>query len=186
MFIFTLSLLYPLQIFGPMFCKIWLTSDVLCCTASILNLCAIALDRYYALHDPIMHAQRRTVNFVLGIIALVWFISCVICSPPLLGWNDWPNDEDWDPNTSCKLTEKRGYIVYSSLGSFFIPLAIIIFVYIKIFQVISIISRHATITKVRICLLCGNAQKFVEQNCYFWVLKKVVGNLLIIIAFYSF
>ena len=42
-----------LQIFGSTFCKMWLTFDVLCCTASILNLCAIALDRFYALHDPI-------------------------------------------------------------------------------------------------------------------------------------
>jgi 5-hydroxytryptamine receptor 1 len=33
-------------VFGSTFCKIWLTSDVLCCTASILNLCAIALDRW--------------------------------------------------------------------------------------------------------------------------------------------
>lgn len=31
------------------------------------------------------------------------------------------------------LTEERGYIVYSSMGSFFIPLAIIMFVYMKIF-----------------------------------------------------
>ena len=31
--------------FGSIVCKMWLTSDVLCCTASILNLCAIALDR---------------------------------------------------------------------------------------------------------------------------------------------
>merc|ERR1712029_1016073 len=35
-------------LFGEALCKMWLTSDVLCCTASILNLCAIALDRYYA------------------------------------------------------------------------------------------------------------------------------------------
>ena len=32
-------------IFGSITCKVWLTADVLCCTASILNLCAIALDR---------------------------------------------------------------------------------------------------------------------------------------------
>ena len=32
-------------LFGPVICKMWLTSDVLCCTSSILNLCAIALDR---------------------------------------------------------------------------------------------------------------------------------------------
>ena len=32
-------------IFGSVTCKIWLTADVLCCTASILNLCAIAMDR---------------------------------------------------------------------------------------------------------------------------------------------
>ena len=31
--------------FGVVVCKMWLTSDVLCCTVSILNLCAIALDR---------------------------------------------------------------------------------------------------------------------------------------------
>lgn len=117
-----------------MFCKMWLTSDVLCCTASILHLCAIALDRFYALHDPIEHARRRTVNFVLGMITLVWLVSCLICLPPLIGWNDWP--QVWTSETPCALTAEPGYVVYSALGSFYIPLAIIIFVYYKIFRVI--------------------------------------------------
>ncbi|TRY78579.1 hypothetical protein TCAL_11222 [Tigriopus californicus] len=119
-------------IFGSVLCKIWLTSDVLCCTASILNLCAIALDRYYALHDPIKHAQRRSVRYVLAKVLVVWIMSIAICFPPLFGWNDWP--DTFTPETPCRLTEEKGYVIYSSMGSFYIPLGIIMFVYLKIYQ----------------------------------------------------
>lgn len=64
--------------FGIHLCKMWLTSDVLCCTSSILNLCAIALDRYWAITDPINYAQKRTVERVLVLIAGVWLLSFVI------------------------------------------------------------------------------------------------------------
>lgn len=114
--------------FGNHLCKMWLTSDVLCCTASILNLCAIALDRFWAITDPINYAQKRTVKRVLLMIAGVWILSLVISSPPLIGWNDWP-----DEITDCKLTERKGYVVYSSLGSFYIPLFIMTVVYVEIF-----------------------------------------------------
>eukprot|EP00095_Tigriopus_kingsejongensis_P006226 maker-scaffold301_size216225-snap-gene-0.19 protein:Tk06226 transcript:maker-scaffold301_size216225-snap-gene-0.19-mRNA-1 annotation:"tyramine octopamine receptor-like" len=119
-------------IFGSILCKMWLTSDVLCCTASILNLCAIALDRYYALHDPIKHAQRRSVRNVLAKVLVVWVMSMGICFPPLFGWNDWP--DAFTPDTPCRLTEEKGYVIYSAMGSFYIPLGIIMFVYLKIYQ----------------------------------------------------
>ena len=70
---------------------------------------------------------------MLGTILIVWLVSCLICLPPLIGWNDWP--AVFTSETPCSLTREHGYIVYSSMGSFFIPLAIIIFVYIKIFHV---------------------------------------------------
>lgn len=117
--------------FGIHVCKMWLTSDVMCCTASILHLCVIALDRYWAITDPINYAQKRNVERVLFLIAGVWILSFVISSPPLLGWNDWPSD--FHSNTPCELTSERGYVIYSSLGSFFIPLLIMTIVYIEIF-----------------------------------------------------
>lgn len=118
-------------IFGIYMCKMWLTSDVLCCTASILNLCAIALDRYWAITDPINYARKRTVKRVTIMITITWVLSAGISSPPLIGWNDWP--DNFDENTPCQLTSERGYVVYSSSGSFYIPLLIMTIVYVKIF-----------------------------------------------------
>ncbi|XP_035726697.1 tyramine receptor 1-like [Vespa mandarinia] len=118
-------------IFGIHFCKLWLTCDVLCCTASILNLCAIALDRYWAITDPINYAQKRTLKRVLGTIAGVWLLSGAISSPPLAGWNDWP--EELEDDTPCQLTRRQGYVIYSALGSFFIPLFLMSLVYLEIF-----------------------------------------------------
>jgi 5-hydroxytryptamine receptor 1 len=117
--------------FGIHICKMWLTSDVLCCTASILNLCAIAMDRFWAITDPINYAQKRNVGRVLKLIIGVWILSLLISSPPLLGWNDWP--DHFDVDTPCMLTSKKSYVIYSSLGSFFIPLIIMTIVYIEIF-----------------------------------------------------
>lgn len=117
--------------FGIHLCKMWLTSDVLCCTSSILNLCAIALDRYWAITDPINYAQKRTVERVLLLIAGVWILSLVISSPPLIGWNDWP--EQFDSTHPCTLNSNPGYRIYSALGSFFIPLIIMTIVYIEIY-----------------------------------------------------
>lgn len=119
-------------IFGPIFCDIWLTCDVLCCTASILNICAIALDRYRAIHDPINYARMRTMKRVEFIIAIVWLLSSVISVPPLFGWNS--SGKLYDEELMiCHLTDAKGYVIYSACGSFFIPLVIMIFVYLKIF-----------------------------------------------------
>ncbi|XP_075160629.1 octopamine-Tyramine receptor [Haematobia irritans] len=117
--------------FGIYLCKMWLTCDIMCCTSSILNLCAIALDRYWAITDPINYAQKRTVERVLLLIAGVWILSLLISSPPLVGWNDWP--EEFTSATPCELNSDPGYVIYSSLGSFFIPLIIMACVYIEIF-----------------------------------------------------
>ncbi|KAG7299138.1 hypothetical protein JYU34_017661 [Plutella xylostella] len=118
-------------VFGIYVCKMWLTCDIMCCTSSILNLCAIALDRYWAITDPINYAQKRTLERVLLMIGIVWALSLIISSPPLLGWNDWP--EVFETDTPCRLTSQPGFVIFSSSGSFYIPLVIMTVVYFEIY-----------------------------------------------------
>ncbi|XP_022689881.1 octopamine receptor-like [Varroa jacobsoni] len=117
-------------IFGAVACEAWVTCDVLCCTASILNLCAIALDRYWAIHDPLNYVHKRTLRRVTSQIIFVWLISAIISVPPLVGWNDWSFSGG---NGPCELSANKGYVVYSASGSFYIPLVIMSIVYLKIY-----------------------------------------------------
>ncbi|CAO1428050.1 unnamed protein product [Diamesa hyperborea] len=149
--------------FGIHICKMWLTSDVLCCTASILNLCAIALDRYWAITDPINYAQKRTVERVLILIFGVWVLSLLISSPPLIGWNDWPDNFSGD--TPCQLTSNQGYVIYSSLGSFFIPLIIMTIVYIEIYIATRRrLRERAKASKMNAMALKSNFTKTIENT----------------------
>uniref|UniRef100_A0A915PRM8 G-protein coupled receptors family 1 profile domain-containing protein n=1 Tax=Setaria digitata TaxID=48799 RepID=A0A915PRM8_9BILA len=100
------------------------------CTSSILNLCAIALDRYWAIHDPINYVHKRTLKFVCRTIAAVWLASACISVPPIIGWNDWSGE---NLKTHCELTTEKAFVVYSASGSFFVPLIVMVIVYVKIF-----------------------------------------------------
>ncbi|XP_069140391.1 probable G-protein coupled receptor No9 [Argopecten irradians] len=74
--------------FGQPFCTMWLAIDVLLCTASILNLCAISLDRFLAVTKPIRYPSLVSKKRGKILVMCVWILSFVISFPPLIGWND--------------------------------------------------------------------------------------------------
>ncbi|KAH0543599.1 hypothetical protein KQX54_000369, partial [Cotesia glomerata] len=72
---------------SPGICDIWTVSDVLCCTASILHLVAIAMDRFWAV----------TNTLYTGYPQKDWHLNCYyywvvslkgISMAPQLGWKD--------------------------------------------------------------------------------------------------
>ena len=79
--------------FGAAACDVFISFDVICCTASILHLVAISVDRYWAV-TRIDYIHNRPVRRILAMIALSWAISTVISIPPLFGWKTPDNDPD--------------------------------------------------------------------------------------------
>lgn len=57
-------------IFGAQFCDTWVAFDVMCSTASILNLCAISLDRYIHIKDPLrcLFSLNTNLTFRISIV----------------------------------------------------------------------------------------------------------------------
>ncbi|XP_037025742.1 5-hydroxytryptamine receptor 1-like [Bradysia coprophila] len=118
--------------FGTIFCDIWVSFDVLSCTASILNLCAISVDRFWAITKPLEYGVKRTPRRMMLCVALVWLGAACISLPPLLILGNEHIGDNGEP--ICVVCQNFGYQIYATLGSFYIPLAVMLFVYYQIFR----------------------------------------------------
>ncbi|CAH1259185.1 ADRA2A [Branchiostoma lanceolatum] len=117
--------------FGQVWCEVYLMMDVLACTASIWNLCLISLDRLWSVTNPIKHSNKRKPKWVCGMITVAWLLSVAVSVPPLFGWKD-----DQHPDGTCDINASFEYSIYSSVGSFFIPLVLMTSMYTKIFMTV--------------------------------------------------
>jgi len=115
---------------GQIVCDIWLSSDITFCTASILHLCVIALDRYWAITHALEYSKRRTVRRAAVMVAVVWVIAISISIPPLF----WRQAKAHEELTECMVnTDQISYTLYSTFGAFYVPTVLLVILYGRIY-----------------------------------------------------
>ncbi|KAG5839124.1 hypothetical protein ANANG_G00201600 [Anguilla anguilla] len=110
-------------------CDGLMTMDVMLCTASIFNLCAISIDRFIAVSIPLNYNRKHVDQRQVLLLSATWISALAVASPVIFGINNVPQR---DPST-CKL-EDDNYVVYSSVCSFFIPCPIMLLLYCGMFR----------------------------------------------------
>merc|ERR1719410_1857208 len=136
-------------------CDLYLAADVMCSTSSIFHLVAISVDRFFAVTSPILYSQHRH-NTTPGFAAILacWAVSLAIGLPIMCGLNHRPEPEPfggsfntsnvslgWSNTTSPSPEEplicafyNPDFIIWSSVGSFYIPCLIMVVLYFRIFK----------------------------------------------------
>ncbi|XP_012713770.2 D(1)-like dopamine receptor [Fundulus heteroclitus] len=144
-------------LFGA-FCDVWITFDIMCSTASILNLCIISVDRYWAIASPFKYERKMTHRVAFVMIGVAWTLSILISFIPVQmnwhraqeevdGWatgeavfyGNFTNASDLNGTgvaaVSCVANLNKTYAISSSLISFYIPVLIMIATYTRIYRI---------------------------------------------------
>lgn len=156
-----LNVLCGTWVLSPGFCPVWLCFDVMCCSASILNLCVISLDRYLLIISPLRYKQRMTPPRALLLVGGAWGLAALTSFLPIeMDWHSLGRMQDHSGhgmiNTSvpwlssyypasyfqlsnsgtlslqCRLRVTLPFALVATFLTFFLPSTAICFTYCRI------------------------------------------------------
>ncbi|CAH1989015.1 unnamed protein product [Acanthoscelides obtectus] len=128
----------------------------------------ISVDRYYAITKPLEYGVKRTPKRMIVWVIVVWCFAACISLPPLLilGNEHEEKQEDGSKRTDvCLVSQDFAYQLYATMCSFYIPLAVMMVVYYKIFRA----ARRIVNEEKR-------AQSHLESHCYMEISVKNGGG----------
>ncbi|XP_026175050.1 trace amine-associated receptor 1-like [Mastacembelus armatus] len=112
-----------------LFCKIRTSFTESLSTASILNLCCISIDRYYAVCQPLTYRIKINVHVVVVMIFGTWTVSVLVAVGFLVAGLNYEKCEE-----NCFIDVLLANIL-GPICSFYLPMIIMLCIYLKIFLV---------------------------------------------------
>ncbi|KAM5163728.1 trace amine-associated receptor 3-like [Mantella aurantiaca] len=134
--------------FGKLFCKIHYSFDLMLSVISIFHLCSIAIDRFYAVCDPLHYPIKITTAVIKKMIFICWSVPAMFAFGVVITNSHVSGIVGYESLVecfnSCPITFNKLWSVVMFFTCFFIPGSVMVGIYIQIFIVS---QRHAKILK---------------------------------------
>ena len=116
-------------------CDIWLSIDYMASNASVMNLLAISVDRYFSVTRPLSYRARRTTKIAALMILSAWGLSTVIWVPAINAWPYIEGKPNLDQETEMcfiQFVETNQFMsILCCMVAFYIPVSIMSGLYIR-------------------------------------------------------
>lgn len=117
--------------FGEGYCRAFHCIHYWLCSASILSITAICIERFVGVRYPLQHFKFMNIKRVMQACGTVWIIAGLLSVPPLFIWEE--------PFTGtpleCPVNFQVGHVVTVMVFMFYIPCLIMLGFYTKIFLI---------------------------------------------------
>ncbi|XP_026197652.1 trace amine-associated receptor 1-like [Anabas testudineus] len=131
-FVFPFSMTFSFSLCmnsSNLFCEIRGSFDITLTACSILNLCCISVDRYYAVCQPLTYKAKITHRVVVIMIIVSWGVSALIGISVVVSRIN---------NEKCEESCLVKVLMANTIGpifAFYLPMMILLCIYLKIFLV---------------------------------------------------
>lgn len=159
---------------GLTVCLFWTGSDVFLSTTSIMHLCAIAIHRHLGIAYPLrMRRGAQNRRHVICLLLPVWTVSAAVSASLVVHgvMNRHsvlvPQNGD-ETKMACGIYDHT-FAIYSSMLSFFVPLAVMVAVDVRSVQILRSARRRDVFSaSLSLSSSMANPSRDVSSSTYDW------------------
>ncbi|CAB3384348.1 D(2) dopamine receptor isoform X2 [Cloeon dipterum] len=141
---------------GVAWCSVYVTSDVLACSASILHMCVISLGRYLGIRSPLRARHRKSKRYLAKKVACVWLVAALISSSiTVLGAQDATNIM---PDAGTCAINNRAFSLFGSIAAFYAPMVLMVGSYAATLHLLRRKARFGAAARAQRLLQQGRPQ----------------------------
>ncbi|XP_069830303.1 trace amine-associated receptor 3-like [Dendropsophus ebraccatus] len=152
-------------LFGKLFCKIQYSFDLMLSIISIFHLCCIAIDRFYAVCDPLHYPIKITISSIKKMVFFCWTVPAIFAFGVVITNSHVSGISGYETLVEClklcPITFNKLWSLVMFFTCFFIPGSVMVGIYVMIFIVS---QKHAKIVKRTLANMTETSTQISKQK----------------------